>query len=158
MSKETTNAVWGWQDSAGRPSSTKAMFLKTLTNAQIQTAMAAGSVLIAGVSGSALAEASATFPMTITPSAFTAGDPTGTAMDKVVWKWRDSDGNEFEFDTPSPLPAQMVAGTIKIDVAIPAVANFITWVYANLKSPYGQAVVALVKAARDWRGRKAKNT
>lgn len=146
-----------WVDSGARPSKTKIQYDKTLTLAQLQTQVALLMPLLAAVSDSGERGASGTVNFVITPTAATAGDQTGTAMDKIIWVWRDADGNEYRWESPSPLPTQMLPNGITVDVTNASVANLIAYILAHAQSPYGKATIALVKAYRSWKNRKAKN-
>lgn len=147
-----------WLDEEGRPAKTKLQFPLASTIAQIQTAWDTGDGLIAALSGAGLRGASVTTPLVTTTTNALAVAGTNTAMDKSRWTWLDDAGNEVEFQLPAPLAADVNTDDYTINEADPDVAAFIAWVIANLESPYGRAIVAIVQAVRVWRNRKAKNT
>jgi hypothetical protein len=157
VSSKTTTVEQMWVDNAGRPGKTKLQFDLTKTAAQIVTLMAAAAPLLNAIAEPGLVKALATFNMGETPTGAGTVTGAGTCLDKIRWEWEDSGGNRFFNETPGPIPTLILADGLTVNQAQTDVAAWITWVKANLESPYGLAIIAIINAYRAFKDRKAKN-
>src|SRR3990172_2458615 len=107
MSNESTALIVNYVDESGRSAKTKLQFDLALTKAQIQTAWATGQALLGEITGAGITSAEITEVVDTTPTSPATGTGTNTSMDKLRWTFIDDDGNEFTFQTPAPLAADM---------------------------------------------------